>query len=37
LIDHGYAEELRQPPDFRVKSLREAADNILDLARPGPV
>jgi D-glycero-D-manno-heptose 1,7-bisphosphate phosphatase len=33
-IDHGYAEELRQPPDFRVKSLREAADMILDLARP---
>ena len=37
LIDHGYAEELRQPPDFRVKSLREAADMILDLARPPAV
>jgi len=37
LIDHGYAEGLRQPPDFRAKDLREAADMILDLARPGAV
>jgi D-glycero-D-manno-heptose 1,7-bisphosphate phosphatase len=33
-IDHGYAEELRQPPDFRAHALHEAADMILDLARP---
>jgi D-glycero-D-manno-heptose 1,7-bisphosphate phosphatase len=37
LIDYGYTEELRQPPDFRVKSLHEAADMILDLVRPGAV
>lgn len=29
LVDYGYAEELRQPPDYRVKSFREAADIIL--------
>ncbi len=37
LIDHGYAEALRQPPDFRARNLLEAADMILDLARPGTV
>jgi D-glycero-D-manno-heptose 1,7-bisphosphate phosphatase len=29
-IDYGYAEELRQPPDFRCGSLREAAQLILE-------
>jgi D-glycero-D-manno-heptose 1,7-bisphosphate phosphatase len=29
LVDYGYAETLRQPPDFRVRSLAEAADIIL--------
>ena len=29
LVDYGYAEELRQEPDYRVKNLREAADIIL--------
>jgi D-glycero-D-manno-heptose 1,7-bisphosphate phosphatase len=33
LVDHGYEEPLRQPPDFRVKSLLEAADVILGGAR----
>ena len=33
LIDYGYAEGLRQAPDFRVRSLSEAADIILDPAR----
>lgn len=28
-LDHGYDEALRQAPDFRVKSLAEAADLIL--------
>jgi D-glycero-D-manno-heptose 1,7-bisphosphate phosphatase len=28
-IDYGYSENLRQQPDFRVKSLSEAADIIL--------
>jgi D-glycero-D-manno-heptose 1,7-bisphosphate phosphatase len=28
-IDRGYAEELKQPPDFRVKNLLEAAEIIL--------
>jgi D-glycero-D-manno-heptose 1,7-bisphosphate phosphatase len=28
-IDRGYAEELRQQPDFRAKNLGEAADIIL--------
>ena len=30
-VDHGYDEALRQAPDFRVKSLREAADIIRQL------
>ncbi len=30
-IDHGYDEPLRQPPDFRVKDLREGADIIRKL------
>jgi D-glycero-D-manno-heptose 1,7-bisphosphate phosphatase len=29
LIDYGYAEALRQLPDFRAPSLREAAERIL--------
>ena len=37
LIDYGYNEPLRQAPDYRVKSLGEAADMMLDLAGPGPV
>ena len=28
-IDRGYAEELKQPPDFRAKNLLEAAEIIL--------
>ena len=32
LVDYGYAEQLRQRPKHRVKSLREAADVILGLA-----
>jgi D-glycero-D-manno-heptose 1,7-bisphosphate phosphatase len=28
-IDRGYAEELKQPPNFRVKNLLEAAEIIL--------
>jgi D-glycero-D-manno-heptose 1,7-bisphosphate phosphatase len=28
-IDHGYAEELRAPPDFRASSLLDAAALIL--------
>ncbi len=28
-IDRGYAEELKQPPDFRAKDLLEAAEIIL--------
>jgi D-glycero-D-manno-heptose 1,7-bisphosphate phosphatase len=37
LVDYDYDEPLRQPPHYRVKSLREAADLILDLSckRPG--
>lgn len=27
-VDHGYAEALRQPPDFRVRGLLEAAEII---------
>lgn len=34
-VDHGYAEQLRTPPDFVVKSLPEAADLIL--AKTAPV
>ncbi len=33
-IDHGYAEKLRTPPDFTVKSLPEAADLILKQTAP---
>ena len=29
-VDRGYAEALKQTPDFRVKNLAEAADIILD-------
>jgi D-glycero-D-manno-heptose 1,7-bisphosphate phosphatase len=29
LIDYGYTEELRTPPDYRVRTLLEAADLIL--------
>jgi D-glycero-D-manno-heptose 1,7-bisphosphate phosphatase len=36
LVDYGYDEPLRQPPHYRVKSLREAADLILDLSRKRP-
>jgi D-glycero-D-manno-heptose 1,7-bisphosphate phosphatase len=28
-IDRGYAEALKQPPDFRAKNLLEAAEIIL--------
>ena len=31
LVEYDYAEELRMTPHYRVKSLREAADIILDL------
>lgn len=34
LIDHGYAEALRQTPDFRVASLPEAVEIILGVIRP---
>jgi len=37
LVDYNYAEELRQQPDHRVKSLAEAADLILSLSRKRPV
>lgn len=37
LIDYGYAEELRQPPDYRVQSLLEASDIILDQRAERPV
>ena len=36
LVDYNYDEPLRQPPDYRVKSLREAADVILGLSRKRP-
>ena len=29
LIERGYEEDLRQPPDYRVRSLREASELIL--------
>jgi len=29
LVDHGYAEEFPEPPDFTVRSLQEAAEIIL--------
>jgi D-glycero-D-manno-heptose 1,7-bisphosphate phosphatase len=32
-IDRDYAEALKQPPDFRVKNLREAAEIILANAK----
>ena len=32
-VDRGYAEELRQPPDFTVNSFAEAVDVILDRTR----
>lgn len=35
LIDYGYAEAIRQPPQHRVHSLREAATLILDLIGRG--
>ena len=35
LIDYGYAEALRCPPDFRVKDLAEAADQILMICGAG--
>jgi D-glycero-D-manno-heptose 1,7-bisphosphate phosphatase len=31
LVDYGYEEALRCPPDFRVKDLAEAADQIVRL------
>ena len=31
LVDYGYDEPLRQAPDYRVKSLAEAADAILGI------
>lgn len=34
LIDYGYAEELRQPPDYRAANLSEAADLILSVDFP---
>jgi len=37
LVDYGYDEPLRQPPDHCVKTLAEAADVILDLSRKRPV
>jgi D-glycero-D-manno-heptose 1,7-bisphosphate phosphatase len=35
LIDYNYTEALRQPPQHRVSSLREAATLILNLNRAG--
>lgn len=35
LIDYNYAEALRQPPQHRVHSLREAATLILNLSQAG--
>jgi D-glycero-D-manno-heptose 1,7-bisphosphate phosphatase len=37
LIDYGYAEPLRQPPDYRVPNLLQAADIILDPTRRSAV
>jgi D-glycero-D-manno-heptose 1,7-bisphosphate phosphatase len=37
LVDYAYDEPLSQSPDHRVKSLAEAADVILGLARKRPV
>jgi D-glycero-D-manno-heptose 1,7-bisphosphate phosphatase len=36
LVDYGYAEELRTQPDYRVKSLREAAEVIVRMTNEGP-
>ena len=35
-VDHGYFEELRTPPNFRVSSLLEAAEIILRSAPAAP-
>ena len=35
-IDYGYDEPLKQQPDFRAKSLLEAANVILDLELRDP-
>ncbi len=37
LIDYGYAEELHQAPDYRVKDLSDAADIILDPSHRRPI
>ena len=37
LIDYGYAEALRQAPEYRVKDLAAAADIILDHRRAVPI
>jgi D-glycero-D-manno-heptose 1,7-bisphosphate phosphatase len=34
LVDYNYDEALKQPPDFRVRSLSEAADLILRQTHP---
>lgn len=36
-IDYGYAEALREKPDFKVKNLAEAAQVILDAGKPSGV
>jgi D-glycero-D-manno-heptose 1,7-bisphosphate phosphatase len=36
-IEYNYAEELRQQPDYRVRSLQEAADLILGLGEQPPI
>jgi len=36
LIDYGYDEALRQPPDFRVRDLLEGAEIILHADPSGP-
>ncbi|HEV2319800.1 MAG TPA: HAD-IIIA family hydrolase [Verrucomicrobiae bacterium] len=35
-IDRGYAEKLKQPPDFRAKNLLEAAEIIVSGGANGP-
>ena len=37
LVDYNYDEPLRQQPDYRVKSLLEAADRILESDRKRPI
>jgi D-glycero-D-manno-heptose 1,7-bisphosphate phosphatase len=37
LIDYGYDEQLKQPPDFRARSLREAVEIVLDPAHERPI